>query len=244
VSAHPPVSRWGELSEFQSALLENTPLLLLLRSRLNVTVDADHTRARAALYTFDHLAEAVRRPRPTFIFAHIVSPHPPFIFRRDGRMVTDLKYTGLGEGTYFTGTPEEYHAAYREQLEYITRRTQETIDAVLAASSRPVAIIVMSDHGPGSSVDWAHPERSNLKERFSTLVAVKLPAGNTARLDDHITTVNVLRFVFSACLGADLPPLPSRSYFSDCLHPYRFTQVTEATGELRWPPSTRPGGGR
>jgi len=91
----------------------------------------------------------------------------------------------------------------------------------------------MSDHGPGSRLDWRHLDKVDLRERFSTLVAIRLPEGKTAELDDHISTVNVLRFVLSQCLGAKLPPLPSRSYFSDWRAPQKLTQVTDEQGRFR-----------
>ena len=88
----------------------------------------------------------------------------------------------------------------------------------------------MGDHGPGSRLVWDHPESSDLRERFSTLVAIRLPEANQARLDDNITTVNVLRFVFSHCLAVSLPPLPSHLYFSHYGTPYHFLPLSEAGG--------------
>jgi len=241
--AHRPRRRLGALSEFQSALLSTTPLLPLLRTRLPVYVDADHLRAETVLYAFSHLPSAARSPRPTFVFAHIVNPHPPFVFHRDGTMVEVLRDTGLADGADFTGKPGVYVAGYREQMEFVNARVETMVDEILAMSARPVAIVIISDHGPGSRLDWKHLEKVDLRERFSTLVAIRLPQRHPAKLDDDISTVNVLRFVLSQCLGADLPPLPSRSYFSNFDAPYRFIEVTDAQGRYRQfgPPGTKGG---
>ncbi len=237
-----------ELSDFQSALAQNTVLWPFLGARLRVTLDADHVRARAALWTFDHLPTA-RRARPTFVFAHIMAPHPPFVFRRDGTIIEHLSHPGLGDGSRFRGTRAEYIASYREQAEFVTQRTQVMLDRLLASSRRPAAIVLMADHGPAARMDWRHPETSDLRERFATLLAVKLPDGNRARVDPHISTVNVLRFVLRECLGANLPPLPSHSFFSDYECPYRMTELVEDHGQFRLgrprpdlnrPPQPRP----
>ena len=233
VEVRRPPRRIGELSEFQTALVSATPLLLLLRSRLGRSLDADHVRGEMMLYTFSHLASVARSPRPSFIFAHLVCPHPPFIFRRDGSMVGPLKSVGLEDGVEFRGTQEEYVNGYREQVEFVNRRVETLVDEILVAAARPTAIVLISDHGPGSRLDWHHLDKVDLRERFATLVAIRLPEGKTAKLDDHISTVNVLRFVLSRCLGADLPPFPSRSYFSDWRDPLNLTLVTDEQGRFR-----------
>ncbi len=93
------------------------------------------------------------------------------------------------------------------------------VQSLLSQARRPIAIVIMGDHGPGSRLVWDHPESSDLRERFSTLVAIRLPEANQARLDDNITTVNVLRFVLSNCLAVSLRPSPriSTSLTTDAL---------------------------
>jgi len=233
VKVRQPPRRIGELSEFQTALVSATPLFLLLRSRLGRSLDADHVRGETVLYTFAHLASVARSPRPSFVFAHVVCPHPPFIFHRDGSMVGPLKSVGLEDGLEFRGTQEEYVNGYREQVEFVNRHVETVVDEILVAAERPTAIVLMSDHGPGSRLDWSHLDKVDLRERFSTLVAIRLPEGKTAMLDDHISTVNVLRFVLSQCLGADLPPLPSRSYFSHFRDSQNLILVTDEQGRFR-----------
>ncbi len=231
-AAHRIAHHGWELNDFESALAQNSVLWPLLGSRLKLVLDDDHTRARAVQWIFEHLPATARSRRPTFVFAHIVAPHPPFIFRRDGSIIAHLPHPGLHDGSRFRGTREEYIASYREQAEFVTWRTQAMVEQLLASARRPTAIVLMSDHGPASGVDWAHPETSDLRERFTTLVAVRLPEGNPARLDDDISTVNVLRFVLREGLGADLPPLPSRSYFSNYENPYLLTEIAGEEGRL------------
>ncbi len=44
----------------------------------------DESDRQARLYAFDKLADILNIEEPTFVYAHILSPHPPFIFDRDG----------------------------------------------------------------------------------------------------------------------------------------------------------------
>ncbi len=224
--------RGAELNDFESALLQNTPLWPLLRARLQLVLDGDHVRARAALWAFDHLPAAARSPRPVFVFAHIVSPHQPFIFRRDGTIRAQPRVIGLGDWDRVPGKREEYLAEYREQAEFITHRTQTMVEELLHNAARPTAIVLLSDHGPSSGLDWYHPETTDMQERFGNLVAVRLPEGHQAPLADDISLVNVMRFVLRQCLGADLPPRPSRSYFSTYGTPYNFLLVAGEDGRL------------
>jgi len=227
------------LSEFQSALLETTPLLPLLRARGLVRVDANHTRARQVLYTLDHLAEAGRSPAPVFVFAHLIVPHPPFIFRADGSLKEYVRANQFTDGVRIWGSPRLYIRGYREQVEFISHRLPATIAAILAQAPRPTVILLLSDHGPGSTLDFGDLRTLNLTERFGILLAMRLP-GKDVRLPDDFSPVNACRLVLREYFGADLPPLPSVSYASTFRHPYRLVRVTNGGAEFSWPPEGPP----
>jgi len=220
------------VSEFQSSLLEITPLPHLMRL-LGVTGETDaHTRARQVLYTYDHLAQAGQSARPVFVFAHIIAPHPPFIFRADGSLKNDLPSAGFQDDTDLLGGREAYVQGYREQIEFITARTRRAIQEILARAPRPTVILLLSDHGPASRLVLYDVRQTDLRERFGILLALRLP-GKDLRINDDLSPVNACRLVLREYLGADLPPLPSRSYFSNFDAPYRFTEVTDAQGRFR-----------
>ena len=137
---------------------------------------------------------------------------------------------------YFSegGSPEEYLDGYRNQLTYINRRLQTTIDEILDNSSdNPPVIILQADHGPGFGLDWDSMPASNLKERFSIFNAYYLPRLDRDPIYDEITPVNTFRVLLNQYFGADLPLLPARSYFSPIDRPFDFSEVTN--------PDTLPG---
>lgn len=52
-------------------------------SRLGLT-DVDWVKRQRALRQFRDLAAVVDDPAPTFVIAHFLVPHPPYVFDRDG----------------------------------------------------------------------------------------------------------------------------------------------------------------
>ena len=108
------------------------------------------------LYLLDHLPDVARDPAPTFTFAHLLCPHPPFVFGEDGEDVGhEHRIYALTDGIAGRPLPgpEEFRRGYRDQAAFITRRIQETIDRILAESPEPPIIIVQSDHGSELNLD-------------------------------------------------------------------------------------------
>jgi hypothetical protein len=214
---------------FYRMLVEMTPLgALLAEVRLNDRFSEARDRT---LYLLDHLPTIARMEEPTFTFAHIVSPHPPFIFGENGEDVSPRRVdyqTGsiLPMGQNF-GTPEYVRESYRKQSIYITGRVERMIDQILAESPEPPVIVLQSDHGSWLRYHPDDVEATDLRERFGILNAIYVPDGKLEGFTDHSTSVNTFRVVLDSVFGADLPPLPERSYFSPFRNPLGFTDVTE-----------------
>jgi len=186
--------------------------------------------AQRILYVFDHLPETTQLPSPRFVFAHIVAPHPPFVFDAEGINIAPERVFGLEDGERFVeqgGTREEYVTGYVDQLTYINRRVETVLDELLARSLRPTVIVLQSDHGPASPLDWKSLEDTDVRERLSILNAYFLPGEGAVELYKEITPVNTFRLILNRYFGTDLELLEDRSYFSTCEHPYRFLDVTD-----------------
>ncbi len=219
--------RWA-LSEFQNVLISTTALPLIL-DRLLRKSQYDLHRERI-LYAFEHLPDAARLKHPVFVFCHILSPHPPFVFGAKGEKVNPQGNFTMTEGGSFQSVDKEkvrreYVEQYRAQLEFITGKARTMVERILATSPRPPLIILQADHGPGSILNWDDPEPDQLTERMSILNAVHLP-GDTGRLFyDSITPVNTFRLVFDRLFRDTLSPLPDKGWFSTIAKPYRFFDV-------------------
>jgi hypothetical protein len=181
-------------------------------------------------FVLEHLADVARNPRPTFTLAHMLCPHPPFLFGEDGEDVSqrfvryDLQGGGRLHGRF--QFPDEFRQAYAAQAAYVTREIQHTIDRILAASAQPPIIIVQSDHGSELYLDRDDVNHTDLTERMTILNAYYFPGGRYDELYQSISPVNSFRVVLNTFFGASLELLSDRSYFSTWPDPYQFVDVT------------------
>jgi hypothetical protein len=95
-------------------------------------------------------------------------------------------------------------------------------------------VIIQADEGPHPVryqydqilFRWPLATLAELREKLWILNAYNLP-GLEEEVDPDITPVNTFRMVFREYFGADLPPLPDRTYvFVDQRHLYDFVDVT------------------
>ena len=226
------LSPYPQFTEFQRLLIDHTPIwafLSLAESRDLFTQAHDRT-----LYLLDHLPKVAEDPRPTLTLAHIVSPHPPFLFGEKGEDISRRdKNFYLNDGCRYQGissNPEAYIRGYHDQAVYITRRIEQVIDQILAKSPEPPIVILQADHGSGLRLVMESKEQSDLHERMSILNAYFFPDRNYRGLYAEITPVNSFRVVLNTFFGAGLPLLQDRNYFSTWSHPYDFMNVTDSVG--------------
>ncbi len=217
------------LSELQNTLINTTPTAFVL-NKLGKKSQFDSQRERI-LFAFDRLANMTEKDSPLFVFAHIIAPHPPFVFGEDGEPVKPgKKWPSFLDGTDIIVNPKdraEYIEGYKKQLTFINKKLEETIDSIISNSPRPPIIILQGDHGPGSMTDWEDINKTDMKERMSIFNAYYLPDDGDKELYPSITPVNTFRIVFNHyfCTSYDL--LKDESYFSNHKHPYKFTNVTD-----------------
>jgi hypothetical protein len=173
---------------------------------------------------FDVLKNLPATDEPKFVFAHIIAPHPPFVFAADGSAVTpDAPFTLRFTFDASDPSKEDYIRGYRDQVSFVNAQLEEVITAILENSEVPPVIIIEGDHGPDSNSGRV----SYVQERMTNLNALHLPTGD-AGLYPGLTPVNTFRMVFNKVFGADLPLLDDRVFYSEYDRPYRFQDRTEA----------------
>jgi hypothetical protein len=208
---------------FQMVLINNTPLSIFLLGR-----QYGWHRQRI-LYALEHLPDAAAISEPTFVFAHILAPHPPFVLGPQGEPIYPPRKYSINDGSdfYMLASREEYVQGYSDQLQFVTGKIQEAIEQILARSPEPPVIILQADHGPGSYFHFGDVEQTNLYERGSILSAYSLPKGGDALLYPEISPVNSFRVVFNHYLGTHYPLLDDRSYYSTHDYPLLFIDVSD-----------------
>lgn len=180
-------------------------------------------------FVLDTLPDVASRDGEQFVFAHILCPHPPFVFYADGSSVkADRLYiTFDADGFKKTGTTEEYRIGYINQVEYMQNRILEIFDEVSKTSVDPFIFIIQADHGPGMFVDQTSIENSNVQERMAILNAIYFPENEYDALYPSISPVNTFRLIFSHFFGSDELLLPDVHYFSLFQAPFDFIQVDQ-----------------
>lgn len=202
-----------------TAMYLNTTLLPLLLRRFAIDSRATH-RARL-LYTLDRLPKLRKIPKPVFAFAHLLCPHPPFVFGENGEPVQSNRPFSLDDSP---ANHPDYLERYPAQVAFLNKKILFVVDEILHSSKKPVIIILQGDHGPGLRLLSASlPE--TLEERMPILNAIYFPDGDYGDLYDSITPVNTFRVVLNKVARAHLPLLKDRSFFSPYSAPYDFVEV-------------------
>lgn len=225
-----------DLSEFENLLLSTTPVPKIAKKLFNPW---DRHRRRI-LYTLDHLAETTKLDTPVFVFAHIICPHPPFVFGENGEKIDQGKINYKRTFTFADGINleygldiDEYLNSYRKQVLFINRRIESTVDDIISKSANPPVIILQGDHGPSSLLDsgLSNPNSANLEERMSILNAIYLPAIAHDQLYETMTPVNTFRVILNTYFNTDLKLLKDECYFSTWDEPYKFIRIEDAVEE-------------
>ena len=215
----------GALSEFENLLLNSTPIPLLLNKLPEKS--QHHLHRERLLYAFEHLADPAKLDAPVFVFAHIMAPHPPFVFGENGEKIESNKKFSFADGTVVMDK-DEYVEGYRNQVIFINKKMKAAIDEIMSKSPEPPIIILQADHGP--ALYCTRLDRVTYhKEKMSIFNAYYLPGSGHKKLYNEITPVNTFRMIFNHYFGTDLELLEDKSYYSEYVYPYEFIDVTDET---------------
>jgi hypothetical protein len=214
---------------FESMLAQTTALKLVSDGvvalprfvpTLTYPYEAHRTRIR---FILDQLADLPPANRPRFVFAHVISPHPPFVFGPQGEPLTpDDPFTLRFTFDASDPSREEYLQGYAGQVAFLNAELERIIGSILERSEGTPVIILMGDHGPDSNSGRV----SYIQERMTNLIACLIPGGQDALYPD-ITPVNIFRVVFNEVFGGSYELLPDRVLYSEYDRPYKFYDVTD-----------------
>ncbi|HEX9235536.1 MAG TPA: sulfatase-like hydrolase/transferase [Actinomycetota bacterium] len=200
------------LSEFSQALLQQTVVAPALQAV--GSPGFDRQQFDRANFQFDQLAKSRSLSGPTFVFAHILMPHWPFVFGAHGEFKdTPVPFSVVKPS--FEQIPEEVRNAYVAELQATNTKTLALIDKLLSGpvQSRPV-IVLQSDEGFFTQL-YGDPQEAtdrDLEQHFNTLAAYYFPGLQHTGLYRRMTPVNTFRLLFDDYLGAKFPLLPDRNY--------------------------------
>jgi hypothetical protein len=223
---------WHTMPQLHRSYLQQTLVGSLTESLGIAAFDERANQCDRIRRQFSRLAELPQDPAPTFVFAHILVPHPPFVFDANGKCLS------LEEATARSRTKN-----YTDQVIFINGMILDLVARIRAASKTEPVIVIQADEGPWpeayagderffgqdiSSVNWAKVPRAELREKMRILNALYLPGQDPAPRYPNMTPVNTFRIIFNRYFGTTLPLLPDKNYvFVDDEHLFTFKDVTD-----------------
>jgi hypothetical protein len=184
-----------------------------------VSSRASQQLASCHLNNFERLGGLGDDPGPKFVFAHILPPHHPYLFDRDGKV---LSHARLSEQFDFQERMWSQREPYIEQLEFVNARILEVVRRLIGDSAQAPVIVLQSDHGP-SLGDYEAPERRRI--RFATFSAVLLPGAPDGWMPGDVTAVNLFPEILNRVFDAGLPLREPRYFTSEFEYPFRLREV-------------------
>lgn len=230
----------GDTPEFSRTLLRTTMLYPLALDTPQITLWLDglpswlkapfvggfrQGKWDRILYKFDQLADVPHTKGPTFVFAHMLITHPPFVFDEDGGYRSEEEAEG-----------KTREVNYVDQVLFANDKLTSLIDRLISDSDVPPIIVLQADEGPFPvryAIDefgfrWDEATDAELREKMGILNAIYLPDGDTSVLYPSISPVNTFRVIFNRYFSADLELLPDRSYaFASQRYQYDLFDITD-----------------
>jgi len=211
-------------------LLEDSILPLVLPLLGNGPADVSFAMRRDRLnFIFDQLPASrngIDDQDPIFVYAHILAPHPPFVFGPEGEALTSRGTFGFADGDHWLLIHGKHDTSYRQrysdQATYVMQRLGETIDGIIASSVRPKIIIVQGDHGPGSGLDWERPQNTDHTERLGIFNAWYVSGNQQLPVYEGMTAVNTFPLLFNSVFGTELKAQEDKLWFARMSQPYTF----------------------
>ncbi len=214
----------AKIDEFSELILATT-MPYSVCAEMGVIEDRYLRQWKRTLYEFEQLAEVPENDNPTFVFAHLMVTHQPYVFEADGSFM-----------------PYEQSHQRTERDNYVNQMTaansmlQNLIEQILSKSEVDPIIILQADEGPypprlleeNREFNWDTATGDELRQKMGILNAYYLPGVDTSGLYPSMTPVNSFRLVFNLYFGAGLKLLPDLNYaYEDFDYPYLFLDVTD-----------------
>jgi hypothetical protein len=164
----------------------------------------------AQMQAVHDIAGRSNKSSPQFTFAHILAPHPPYVFDQNGNPPpydNESNDNGVDEKVKYTN-----------ELTYINKRMKEMISNITRQSPDAV-IVIQADEGPypkqfrgpmseNHYYDPINLPEKEMKQKFGIMASYRLPGLSADDIKQANSSVNIFRVVLDKYLGYGLPTLP------------------------------------
>jgi hypothetical protein len=178
--------------------------------------DQHRDNIRKSLFALQRSSEILG---PKIVFAHILSPHAPFVFDQNGKSIAPEDDDVLGKG---------YTEPYVDQIKYLNSQIKLGI-SYITEKNPDSAIILVSDHGARNFLkEKEQINKTNLRDCFPNFVAIRFPGKNSKKYCEEISLVNVLRLFLKTYFDNEIPLLPNQYFFNN-----KVMGLTEVSDKLK-----------
>ena len=189
---------------------------------------------QATLCAFENFGNAGNVfDEPVFVWAHVMLPHPPWIFGPNGEEITPGKPLLITDNPEFRDSGWEPKRQYIQQVQFANKKTIEVVENILE-NNRNAIIIIQGDHGTAWETNWMEPSKEDAWQRLRNFDAIYFPDKDKRDLllDDR-TLVNTFRTVFNAYYESNYELLENKMYWGWNAKPYYFEEMTQYLREKR-----------
>lgn len=156
---------------------------------------------RAITGNFNKVKKALQTefPHPTFVYAHMLIPHSPFCFNREGeRRTIQLE----------DNEDNNIDSLYTDQLQYCNTLIKSLLAATTTTpANRPRVVVIASDHGYRNNFTL-----NKIRDKeFSNLCTIYFSDNRYETLYDSISPVNLFRVVSNKYFHTNLPMIKDSS---------------------------------
>lgn len=179
-------------------LLYTMPMDFALKS-LSRTIEQGAAQNGNTMDTLLYTLAQRQGSRPQFYYTHLLMPHVPYYFDREGQFTGLQRYLNPGD-------PAQRKRDYLEYLQYTNKKVLAFVDTILKKSVRAPVILLMSDHGN---------RHYTLKKdsHFSSLNALYFPDRHYDGFYPGISNVNQLRVFVNNRFHQKLPLLKDTTFY-------------------------------
>jgi hypothetical protein len=185
----------GELSSYETQLLMSGGAPQLMGGIARGWLPDEHrSRIRHSFEALGRLA-AERDGPPKFVFTHVMSPHTPIVFTKDGHAAEPFPCFPVSCGLFSYG--DEYGdlkiGPLADQIRWLNSAVEDTVRTIQTRSERPPVIVIFSDHGMRY---WPDDRDEMLRSLF-----LAVTPGRPGLFPKDTTPVNILARLLNSYTG-------------------------------------------
>lgn len=179
--------------------------------------ESDHReRILCTLSTITTISKNIEKP--VFVFAHLLLPHPPYVFDNLGNptLIDSLQFS--------SNKIENEKVLYLEQLQFTNIKIKEIVEKLISDNA---IIIIQSDHGPPDSIFESENNLESDKDKLRNINYYYFPEHDKI-IYDGITPVNSFRIIFNSFFSTDFKILEDKNfYINEKENQYKIIDITK-----------------